>query len=76
MGEGNKRTAADEEVTESISLTTTENIKNLLERAAEVAGLSLNAYVVESALKGAENTSVHRNNIEIQKPGGFGESSG
>lgn len=51
MGEGNKHTAADEELSESFTLKTTQSIKNLLERAAEVAGLSLNAYVVESALK-------------------------
>lgn len=71
MGEDNKRVAADDAHSARITLTTTQNIKNLLEQAAEVSGLSLNSYVIKIALKGAENASAHKNSIDRNKPGGF-----
>lgn len=48
-----------------ISIKTTHNIKSLLKSAANEAGLSLNAYILNHALQHAQNVLVIKNSITL-----------
>lgn len=65
MRKGRKSHTADAPLSAKITLTTTKNIKSLLERAAETTGLSLNAYILELAEDRAQNVLAQRSLLKL-----------
>ena len=64
MCENNKRTVC-ERLSERITLKMTQDIKSLLERAAEVSNLSLNAHIVNHANVHSDKVLTYKHAIEL-----------